>query len=225
MSSQLAMSPQLVSQLSVGGSTLVLLAGLVMLWRRGVTAHIGAFTAQSVALAATTAMVGWFTGDWQLWTVAALLLLIKAVGIPILLKRMARRFGTERELEPYVNTATSLLVGGLLVLLAYLVASPLVSVSQLPTRTGMPLAMGLVFVSLFVIISRKKALTQVVGFLMLENAIALLAVLGTHGIPIIVEIGVFLDVALGFIVMQVFVYQIHETFESIDVEQLNRLRE
>jgi hydrogenase-4 component E len=210
-------SPQLVSQLSVGGSTLVLLAGLVMLWRRGVTAHIGAFTAQSVALAATTAMVGWFTGDWQLWAVAALLLLIKGIGIPILLKRMARRFGTERELEPYVNTATSLLVGGLLVLLAY--------VSQLPTRTGMPLAMGLVFVSLFVIISRKKALTQVVGFLMLENAIALLAVLGTHGIPIIVEIGVFLDVALGFIVMQVFVYQIHETFESIDVEQLNRLRE
>jgi len=89
----------------------------------------------------------------------------------------------------------------------------------------MPLAMGLVFVSLFVIISRKKALTQVLGFLMLENAVALLAVLGTHGIPIIVEIGVFLDVALGFIVMQVFVYQIHETFESIDVEQLNRLRE
>ena len=148
-----------------------------------------------------------------------------AVGIPVLLKRMARRFGTERELEPYVNTATSLLVGGLLVLLAYLVTSPLVSVSQLPTRTGMPLAMGLVFVSLFVIISRKKALTQVVGFLMLENAIALLAVLGTHGIPIIVEIGVFLDVLLGFMVMQVFVYQIHETFESIDVEQLNRLRE
>jgi hydrogenase-4 component E len=219
------MTPDLVSQLSVGGSTLVLLAGLMMLWRRGVKAHIGAFTAQSVALAATTAMVGLFTGDWQLWAVAALLLLVKGIGIPILLKRMARRFGTERELEPYVNTATSLLLGGLLVLLAYVVTGPLVSVSHLPTRTGMPLAMGLVFVSLLVIISRKKALTQVLGFLMLENGIALLAVLGTHGIPIIVEIGVFLDVALGFIVMQVFVYQIHETFESIDVEQLNRLRE
>ena len=219
------MSPEVVSQLSVGGSTLVLLGGLMMLWRRGVTAHIGAFTAQSIAIAATTGMVAWFTGDWQLWAVAALLLLVKGVGIPILLARMAVRFGTERELEPYVNTATSLLVGGCLVLLAYVVTAPLVSVSQLPTRTGMPLAIGLVFVSLFIIISRKKALTQVLGFLMLENGIALLAVLGTHGIPIIVEIGVFLDVALGFIVMQVFVYQIHETFESIDVEQLNRLRE
>jgi hydrogenase-4 component E len=219
------MSPEIVSPLSVGGSTLVLLGGLMMLWRRGVAAHIGAFTFQSVALAATMAMVGWFAGDWQLWAVAAALLLVKGIGIPLLLKRMERRFGSERELEPYVNTATSLLIGGLLVLLAYIVTAPLVAVSRLPTRTGMPLAIGLVFVSLFIIISRKKALTQVLGFLMLENGIALLAVLGTHGIPIIVEIGVFLDVALGFIVMQVFVYQIHETFESIDVEQLNRLRE
>jgi hydrogenase-4 component E len=218
------MSPEIVSPLSVGGSTLVLLGGLMMLWRRGVAAHIGAFTFQSVALAATMAMVGWFAGDWQLWAVAALLLLVKGIGIPLLLKRMERRFGSERELEPYVNTATSLLIGGLLVLLAYIVTAPLVAVSRLPTRTGMPLAIGLVFVSLFIIISRKKALSQVLGFLMLENGIALLAVLGTHGIPIIVEIGVFLDVALGFIVMQVFVYQIHETFESIDVEQLNRLR-
>jgi hydrogenase-4 component E len=137
---------------------------------------------------------------------------------------MARRFGTERELAPYVNTATSLLIGGALVLLAYIVMRPIVQLSHLPTRAGMPLAMGLVFVSLFVIVSRKKALTQVIGFLMLENGIALLAVLGTYGIPLIVELGVFLDVLMGFLVMQIFVYQIHETFESLDVEQLNRLR-
>ena len=74
------------------------------------------------------------------------------------------------------------------------------------------------------IASRKKALTQVIGFLMLENGIALLAVLGTYGIPLVVEIGVFLDLLLGFMVMQLFVYRIHETFESIDVEQLGRLR-
>jgi len=217
-------SPELVSSLSVGGSTLVLLAGLTMLWRRGLAAHIAAFRMQSVALAATTAMIAWYTRDWQLWVVAGLLLLLKGVGIPRLLARMTQRFGSERELDPYVNTATSLLVGGLLVLLAYVCTRPLLAVSRLPTRMGLPLAMGLVFVTLFVIVSRKKALTQVVGFLMLENGIALLAVLGTHGIPIIVEIGVFLDVLFGFIVMQVFVYQIHETFESIDVEQLNKLQ-
>jgi hydrogenase-4 component E len=88
----------------------------------------------------------------------------------------------------------------------------------------MPLAMGLIFVSLFVIVSRKKALTQVIGFLMLENGVALLAVLGTYGVPLVVEIGVFLDVLMGFLVMQIFIYHIHETFEHIDVEQLRDLR-
>jgi hydrogenase-4 component E len=101
---------------------------------------------------------------------------------------------------------------------------PLVALSQLPTRGGMPLAMGLILVSLFVIVSRKKALTQIIGFLMLENGIALLAALGTYGIPLIVEMGVFLDALMGFLVMQVFAYRIHETFESIDVEQLSRLK-
>ena len=212
------------ARLSVLGASLVLIFGLALLWRRRSAAHIAAFAVQSVVLAATAAMIAHFTRDWQLYVVAALLLALKGVAIPLLLTRMDRRFGAERELQPYVNTSTSLLVSGLLVLLAYVVTRPLVALSQLPTRTGMPLAMGLVFVSLFVIISRKKALTQVVGFLMLENGIALLAVLGTYGIPLIVEIGVFLDALMGFLVMQIFVYQIHETFASIDVDQLKRLR-
>jgi hydrogenase-4 component E len=213
------------AQLAVLGSSLILIFGLVPLWRRRSAAHVGAFSGQSIALAATTAMTAYFTRDWQLYAVAAILFLLKGVGIPILLVRMDRRFGAERELEPYVNTSTSLLIGGLLVVLAYMVTRPLAALSQLPTRAGLPLAMGLIFVSLFVIISRKKALTQVIGFLMLENGIALLAVLATYGIPIILEMGVFLDALMGFLVMQIFVYKIHDTFESIDVDQLTRLRQ
>ena len=212
------------SQLCVLGSSLVLIFGLILLWRRGVTAYISAFTWQSTVLSVVTAIVAYFGDDRELYWVAGALFLLKAVVIPRLLKRMARRFAAERELEPYVNTATSLVVAGLLVLFGYAITRPLVALSQLPTRAGMPLAMGLVLVSLFVVISRKKALTQVIGFLMLENGLALLAVLGTYGIPLIVELGVFLDVLMGFLVMQIFIYQIHETFESIDVEQLNQLR-
>ena len=213
----------LFSQLAMLGSSLVLIASFLLLWRRGIPAYVDAFTLQSLALGATTAVVGYFTGNRELYLVAGLLIGIKGVGIP-LLRRMARRLGSGRGVPPYVNTTTSLLLGGLLVLLAYIVMRPVVQLSLLPTRAGMPLAMGLVFVSLFVIISRKHALTQVIGFLMLENGIALLAVLGTYGIPLIVEIGVFLDVMMGFLVMQIFVYQIHETFQSLDVQQLNRLR-
>ena len=137
---------------------------------------------------------------------------------------MQQRFGAEGENQPYINVATSLILAGVLVLLAYAITRPLVAVSTLPTRGAMPLAMGLIFVGLFVVVTRKKALTQIVGFLVLENGIALLAALGTYGIPLIVELGVFLDVLMGFLVMQVFVYHIHGTFDSIDVDQLSELR-
>jgi hydrogenase-4 component E len=212
------------SQLSVLGSSLALLYGLILLWRRGVPAYIAAFAGQSLVLAGVTAVVAVFGGQRDLYWVAALLVLVKGIAIPALLRRMERRFRAERELEPYVNTATSLVIAGLLVLVGYGISRPLVALSRLPTRGGMPLAMGLVLVSLFVLVSRKKAVTQVIGFLMLENGLALLAVLGTYGIPLIVELGVFLDALLGFLVMQIFVYRIHETFETIDVERLSRLR-
>lgn len=212
------------SQLSVLCSSLALLFSLFLLWRRSVDAYISAFTAQSAVLVVVTALVGYFGHDPALYAVAVLLLVLKVVAIPRLLRNMERRFGTERELRPYVNAAASVLLAAVLVLIAYSVTRPLVAVSQLPTRGGIPLAMATVFVALLVVVSRKKAMSQIVGFLMLENGIALLAVLATYGIPLIVELGVSLDALMGFLVMQVFVYQIHETFESVDVEQLNRLR-
>ena len=212
------------SQVCVLGSSLVLIFGLTLLWRRSVTAYITAFQWQSIVLSGLTAVVAYFGGDHELYLAAGALAALKAVVIPRLLRRMEHRFAAARELQPYVNTPTSLVIAGLLVLFGYAITRPLVALSQLPTRAGMPLAMALVLVSLFVVISRKKALTQVVGFLMLENGLALLAVLGTYGIPLIVELGVFLDALLGFLVMQIFIYRIHETFESMDVERLSRLR-
>jgi hydrogenase-4 component E len=214
----------LFAQLVVLESSAVLIFGLVLLWRRGVPAYVNAFTWQSLMVALVAATVAWFGGQGELYVVAALLVLLKGVAIPRLLARMERRFASERELAPYVNTATSMVVAGLLVLFAYAVMRPVVAASELPTRSAMPLAMGLVLVSLFVVVSRKKALTQVIGFLALENGIALLALLGAYGVPLIVELGVFLDALMGFLVMQIFVYRIHETFETIDVDQLDRLR-
>jgi hydrogenase-4 component E len=212
------------SQVAVMGSSGMLLCALIVLWRRGVGAYITAFTWQSVVLGALTAAVGYFGHDPQLYVVAVLLFGIKAVAIPRLLRRVSQRFTAGRESAPYVNTAASLVVSGLLVLLAYAAARPLEAVANVPTRAGMPLAMGLLFISLFIIVSRKQAITQVIGFLMLENAIALLAVLATYGVPLIVELGVFLDALMGFLVMQIFLYDIHDTFSTTDVDVLKRLR-
>ena len=207
--------------LSAGG---MLVAALIPLWRKGVPAYITAFRWQSWLLALLTALVGYFGRDPQLYGVAILIVALKGVAMPALLRTMDRRFGHQRELRPYVNPETALLIAGVLVLFAYVLARPWMEVTTLPTRGGLPLAMALLFISLLIIVNRKKAITQVIGFLMLENAIALLAVVGTYGVPLLVELGVFLDALMGFLVMQIFVYQIHETFETIDVDQLTRLK-
>ena len=214
----------LFSQLSTLGSSLILLFGITLLWRKNLTAYTEAFKWQSLALTIMFVMVGYFGHDPELYVVAAFLFILKVLILPRYLERMKKEVGDDRESQPYVNIVTSLVGSGLLVLLAYVVTRPLVLVSDLPTRGGLPLAMGLIFVGLFVVITRKKALTQIIGFLVMENGIALLAVLATYGIPLIVELGVFLDVLMGFLVMQVFVYHIHSTFESIDVDQMNELK-
>jgi hydrogenase-4 component E len=214
----------LFSRLTMLGASAMLLTAVVVLWRRHVAAYISAFRWQSVILAGVGALVAWRGDAHELFLISALILGLKGIGVPWILRRMTLRFPAAQELQPLVNTEASLLIAGALSIAAYHIARPLTSVITLPTRGGLPLALALVFVSLFIVVSRRTAVAQIVGFLMLENGIALLALLGAYGVPFIVELGVFLDVLLGVLVMQVLVYQIHETFESIDVQQLDKLR-
>ncbi len=214
----------LFSQLVMLGSSGMLLTALIVLWRKGLPAYITAYRWQSWLLAGITVVIGYFGHEPHLYYVAVALLVLKGIALPALLRRMVQRVASDLRIAPYVNTETSLLIAGLLVLFAYVLARPLMLVSQLPTRGGLPVAMALVFVSLFIIVSRRKAITQIIGFLMLENAIALLAAVGTGGVPLLVELGVFLDALMVFLVMQVFVYHIHETFDTVDVDELQRLK-
>lgn len=218
------MHRSLFSQLVMFGSSGMLLTALIVLWRKGIPSYIAAYRWQSWLLAAVTAVIALFTGEPAMYVVALALLVLKGIAIPALLRTMLSRVGIPPQIKPYVNTEISLLIAGLLVLFAYVLARPWTLVTALPTRDGLPLAMALLFVSLFIIVSRKKAITQVIGFLMLENAIALLAAVGTYGVPLLVEIGVSLDALMVFLVMQIFVYHIHETFDTIDVEELTRLK-
>lgn len=218
------MNTVLFTQLATLSSSVVLLFGITLLWRRSLTAYIDAFRWQSVVLSALFVLIAYYGNDPELYFVAAFFFVLKVIVLPIYLQRLQANIKVVNEIEPYINIATSLILAGLLVLLAYAVTRPLVMVSTLPTRGGLPLAMGLIFVGLLVVVTRKKALTQIVGFLVMENGIALLAALGTFGVPFIIELGVFLDVLMGFLVMQVFVYHIYGTFESIDVNQLSELK-
>ena len=201
------------SSLTMTGASAMLLCALAVLWRHHVPAYISAFRWQSYALGFVGAVVAWRGQVPELFFVAGLIVALKGVAVPLMLRRLESRFPAGLEVRPLVNTEMSLLVSGCLAVLAYEVSRPLATIVTLPTRGGLPIAMALILVSLFVVVSRRLAITQIIGFLMLENGIALLALLGAYGVPLVVELGVFLDVLLGVLVMQVLVYRIHQTFE------------
>jgi hydrogenase-4 component E len=218
------MSITLFSQLSTLASSLVLIMGITVLWRHSLPSYIESFARQSFFLVLAILTVAIYTRDWELYLVVLLTFWLKVIFIPRVLHRVRRYVAAETEIQPYINTPMSILLAAVLTLFAYAVAVPVVALSDLPTRGSIPVALAVVFVGLLIIVSRRSALTQIVGFLIMENGIALLAVLTTFSMPFIVELGVFLDVLFGVLVMEVFVYRIRDTFATIDVDQLRKLR-
>jgi hydrogenase-4 component E len=199
------------SRLTMTAASAMLLLALVVLWRRHVAAYITAFRTQSIALAFVGIVVAWYGNVPELFVVGLMILALKGWIVPRLLSGIEARREGVRELQPLVNTETSLLISGALAVAAYEISRPLAEVMNLATRGGLPIALALIFVSLFIVVSRREAVAQIVGFLMLENGIALLALLGAYGVPLVVELGVFLDVLLGVLVMQTVVYHIYDT--------------
>lgn len=198
------------SQLTMTGASAMLLLALVVLWRRHVPAYVTAFRTQSVVLAAVGAVVAWMGEVPELFVVAVLILALKGWIVPRILYAMEARRARDRELTPLINTEISLLVSGGLAVAAYEISRPLVEVVSLPTRGGLSIALALILVSLFIVVSRRQVIAQIVGFMMLENGVALLALLGAYGVPLVVELGVFLDVLLGVLVMQALVPRVGE---------------
>jgi len=165
-----------------------------------------------------------FGGRLELFGVAAVFTIIKVVVIPNVLNRAVARIGMQRAVAPYLGTSTTLAVCAVLVVIAFTAMSPITGSDPLPTADGIPLAFAGVLIGLFTTVNRRRALTQILGFLMLENSIFMIALLATYGVPLIVEIGVFLDVLVAVLILEVFVYRIKQNFDSIDVKQLGVLR-
>lgn len=199
------------SRLTMTGASAMLLLALVVLWRHHVPAYVAAFRMQSMTLAFVGGVVAWFGDVPELFLVAALILGLKAWLVPRILEAMEAQRPEDRVLHPLVNTEISLLISGALAVAAYELSRPVAEAVSLPTRGGLPLALALIMVSLFIVVSRRQVIAQIVGFLMLENGIALLALLGAYGVPLVVELGVFLDVLLGVLVMQALVPRTGET--------------
>jgi len=148
----------------------------------------------------------------------------KVVFLPWLLGRQVRRIRIVQEIEPLLNAPLSMLVCGGLTLLGYLVARPFTSLEKLGNNT-LAIAITLLLTGFFLMFNRRKAITQVLALLTIENGVMLAAVaLTAYGMPLVVELGIFFDVMVAVMVLGILVYRIRETFSSMDVSKLNQLK-
>ncbi len=186
--------------------------------------NIRLFALQSLLLAAIAGVVGYAYGAWHVLVVAALTILGKVIFLPWRLERLVRQIKIEQEIRPFVNMSASMLICGALTVLAYVVARPITSLERLGSNT-LAVAIALVLTGFFLMINRRKALTQVLALLTMENGVMLAAIaLVTYGMPLVVEIGIFFDVVVAVMVLGILVFRIRETFASMDVSKLNELK-
>jgi len=219
------MSAEILSKLVNLLSFVALGLTILLIVRARLEGQVRAFALQSFVLAFLSVLIAIYTGSFQLFGVGVALVIVKVVVIPRVLNRAVAKIGISRVTAPYLGTAPALIVCVLLAIIAFYVMTPIAASNPLPTADAMPLAFAGVLIGFFIMVDRRRAVTQILGFLMLENGIFLLALLTTYGVPFIVEMGVFLDVLVAVLIMEVFVYHIKDNFDSIDVGELGKLKE
>jgi hydrogenase-4 component E len=209
--------------LAAGG---FLLAAVGMLWRRELTAMVRLLAAQGIALAAMVMILGLYRSDRELIAVAVGLGALRAGLLPWLARRAVGTVPAEqRETRPVVNIAASLVSAAVLALLGYAVTRPLVELAPSPATQVLPTAVTVVLIGFFVLVTRRRAISQVVGLLVLDNGITAAAFLATSGVPLIVELGVSFDLLLVVLVLQLLTVRLRTAFGTTDLDDLRELRD
>jgi hydrogenase-4 component E len=213
-----------------------LLAAVIVLWMRELASIVRVFALQGIALAAIAVLLGAHEERWDLVAVGLGVGVLRAGVLPYLMRRALaaltqdrQRYGDggaeTRETQPLVNVAASLLTAALLTLLAYAVARPLTELNPSPATRALPVGLAVVLIGFFVLVTRRRALAQVVGFLLLDNGITATAFLATSGVPLIVELGVSFDVLLAVLVLQILTTRMREAFGTTDIDDLRELHD
>ncbi len=206
-------------------AAMILFTSFLLLASQRLVVLIRIFAWQGVLLALVTALVAYVSNRHHLYISALLTLGLKALLIPWMLHRLVHRFGIQNFAESMVQPALLLLGGAGLVVFSYYVALPIETLSTAVTRNTIAVSLAVVLLSLLLIITRRKAVSQVIGFMSLENGLFFAAVASTFGMPMVVELGVAFDVLVAAILFGVFFFQIRASFDSLDTDRLTRLRE
>ena len=206
-------------------AALLLLIAFAMLSQRRILSLIYLFAWQGFVLALSTAVVAYSTGQHHLYYSAFLTLMLKAFLLPWILHRLIIRLNIKWDVETMINVPTTMLVGIALVIFAFNLAAPISQLADTITRSTLGIAMASVLLSFLMMITRRKAVAQVVGFLAMENGLFFAATAATYGMPMVVELGIALDVLIGVLILGVFMFQIREQFDSLDIRNLEKLKE
>ena len=219
------MSGTLSGQLINLYAALLLLIAFAMLSQRRVLSLVRLFAWQGLILATSTATVAWTTDQHHLFYSAALTLAIKVLALPWILHRLMVKLEIKWDVETLINIPTVMLIGIGLVIFAFNLAYPIAQLASTVTRNTLGIAIACVLLSFLMMITRRKAVPQVVGFLAMENGLFFAATSATYGMPMVVELGVALDVLVGTFVFGIFVFPIRETFDSLDVHHMEKLKD
>jgi hydrogenase-4 component E len=156
---------------------------------------------------------------------AALTLMLKVIFLPWLLHRLIRRLAVYWDTEPMLHISGTMLLGLLIVVFSFGLAQPIAALANTATRSAIGIAVAVILLAFLTMITRRKAMSQVIGFLSMENGLFFGAMSATYGMPMVVELGVALDVLVAMLVLGVFFFQIREQFDSLDLHHLESLKE
>jgi hydrogenase-4 component E len=206
-------------------ASVILLLAFAMLAQRRVLQLVNLFALQGFMLFLATLVVAVKTGQAHLYYSAALTLVLKVGALPFILYRLVRKLNVKGEVESLINIPTTMLIGIAIVIVSFNVALPISLLSSTISRGTLGIALAVVMLAFLMMITRRKAITQVVGFLSMENGLFLAATSATYGMPMVVELGIALDVLVGMIILGVFFFQIRDQFDSLDIHHMEKLKE
>lgn len=213
--------PQLINLFA----TLILMLSFAMISQRRIVSLINLFAMQGAALVAASLLLGYATQQSDLYVSAALTLILKVALIPWLLHRVIGKLNVRWDVETLINIPTMMLVGIALVIFSFSIALPISRLSSSMASGSLGIALACVLLAFMMMITRSKAVPQVIGFLSMENGLIFAATTVTSGMPMIVEFGIALDVLVGVLILGVFMFQIREKFDSLDIRNLEALKE
>lgn len=183
------------------------------------------FSLQSLFLGAMAAVVAYFYNEPHIYIMCALTVIIKGLVIPRVLDNVLLKVETDKEAKLKIGIAGSLLVCAVLIFISYYITEPFIMKFDTMENSCLVLSMSIVLIGLLMMASRRKAVTEVIGLLMMENGLFLGALSISHGMPLIVEIAAFFDVLVALVIIGVFILRINRSFHSTDVADLRRLKE